>query len=100
MKSLLWITPGLVALFAIAAVYLGGGGRTRLHRIAATSGALSILGLLALIPVAINMALSGLASTHNVPYHDLPVLLFVGTLCVAVVLSVVTTFLLAKRRVA
>jgi cytochrome bd-type quinol oxidase subunit 2 len=98
MKSLFWIIPSVIALIAIAAVYLGGGGKTRLHRVAATSGALSILGLLGLVPVAITTALSGFASTHDVPYQHLPQLIYFAVLGVAVMVSVVTTFLLAKRR--
>ena len=98
MKSLFWIIPGVIALIAIAAVYLGGGGKTRLHRVAATSGALSILGLLGLVPVSITTALSGFASTHDVPYQHLPQLIYLAALGVAVMVSVVTTFLLAKRR--
>ena len=98
MKPLFWIIPGVIALIAIAAVYLGGGGKTRLHRVAATSGALSILGLLGLVPITITTALSSLASTHDVPYQHLPQVIYLAAFCVAVMVSVVTTFLLAKRR--
>ena len=40
----------------------------------------------------------GLASTHDVPYQDLPQLIYLAAFGVAVLVSVVTTFLLAKRR--
>ena len=40
----------------------------------------------------------GLVSTHDVPYQHLPQLIYFAVLGVAVLVSVVTTFLLAKRR--
>ena len=40
----------------------------------------------------------GLASTHDVPYQDLPQLIYLAVLGVAVMVSVITAFLLAKRR--
>ena len=102
MKSLVSINLilGVISLFPIFAVYLGGGGKTGLHRIAAISGTLSILGLMVLIPIAITTALSGFTSTHNVPYQDLPELIYLVALCVSIVISAVTAFLLAKRGVA
>ena len=98
MKLLLWIVPAFVSLIPICALYLGGNGRTRTHRLAALSGALAVLGLVLIFPVGISTALSGLASTHNKPYQDLPVATYFAALCLALVTSFVTSVILLKKR--
>jgi hypothetical protein len=98
MTILFWLIPGIVAIIALYAVYLGGGGRTRLHRIAAVCGALAILGLLAFIPVAVSTAIAGLASTHDVPFQELPQLLYLAAVVVAVGGSAISIVLLSRRR--
>lgn len=99
MKHLL-IPLLIIALIPTAAVYLGGGGGTRTHRVAAISGALSLIGLVLAFPLAVTTALAGLASTHNASYQDVPMWLYVIVLCAGLVSSAVTSFILIKKRLA
>lgn len=91
-----WCIPLVVGTVAIYAVYVGGGGRTRLHRVAALSGAVTVLGLLGFFPLALATFVSALASTKNAPYQDLPLALYLGVLGVGVLGSAVSVVLLAR----